>query len=1018
MGHIIAIFHHGGRIYKGQYVSKLGNIVFSIDKDHFSLTELKSYAKDIGYDEVDAFFTEDPITHNFVKIESDNQLYNFVKDLWSGSFFKLFLKHVTVKKGGSTATPSLGPFSVENNNQELGNCSRVSHTEHGINGEGEVEQPLNEENDDSLNFEEDNLDDVPDQDDSEVDEELRAFREKLREDKQNEAAKQKKRTKKLSKDQGVELGEVGIDKGFENIFTNKAAKFNGKLGGDEVFIDSSDEPSKDSDEELDVLAQPGVDLPSRRKSNKLRYDSSSSVSFFELGMIFESATQFRKAVADYAVQHKVQLRLKPNESHRVRVKCEGKCKWEIFASLDKDSGNFFVKKYYPAHRCISKNKNRLCTAKYVEMKMRDRIISQPDMRVHKLQETLKKEWGLKVGRSICFRAKMNVIAKFLGDWKLEFSRLLDYADMIKSTNPGSSCWVRTDNETVNGLHLFKYFYVCFAALKNGWLEGCRKIIGLDGCFLKGACRGVLLVAVGKNGNNQMYPIAWAVVDQETKHSWSWFLNYLIEDLQLGDGSGITVMSDMQKGLEVAVEVLLPNAERRMCARHIWANWQKRWRGEERRKAFWRCAKASFEVKLRDEFEYLGKLGDRICEALLGYNKEYWCRALFSERSKCDVVENNMCETFNSWIVGPRHKSVISMLEDIRHKMMDRHGDMIKFVDTWIGDISPMARLILEENKEIGRTLRVNWNHDIGFEIQEGEYRHIIDMTRKTCSCRLWQLRGIPCQHAVCALYHIGQEPEDYVEHWYKKDTFLRAYKYFLQPISNMIMWPDTNNPPVEPPEVKPMPGRPGRCRRKDKDEPRKKKWGKASKNGVKMSCSKCHQVGHNKRTCKSVPSQQPTQQPARPFQQPPVRQPSQPPLRQPSTRNASSLCADTSKVKGRKKKEPIASATSSSVGMPPPSSVGMPPAPSVGRKRTRDVGFGVYTDIQTGRQVINQGRSSERVISSGTGIAFKDASQTNVDLGFKPPGLKWKGKDAMTRNQLQQLSKKKVQSKSKGKWVP
>ena len=62
MGHIIAIFHHGGRFYKGQYVSKLGNIVFSIHKNHFSLTELKSYAKDIGSDEIDAFFTEDPLT--------------------------------------------------------------------------------------------------------------------------------------------------------------------------------------------------------------------------------------------------------------------------------------------------------------------------------------------------------------------------------------------------------------------------------------------------------------------------------------------------------------------------------------------------------------------------------------------------------------------------------------------------------------------------------------------------------------------------------------------------------------------------------------------------------------------------------------------------------------------------------------------------------------------------------------------------------------------------------------------
>ena len=447
----------------------MDNIIFSIDKDHFSLTEMKSYAKDVGYDEIEVFYIEDPTTHRFVKLESDNQLYNCVKELWSGSYFNLYLKHVIVEERGPITSTVLGTFSGEKNIQELGDSSKASHPEDGINGtlnEGDGNDN-EEENSDSLDFEEEDLDGVPNEDDNEVDEELKAFRENLRQEKRNEAATSKKRIKKSFKNQEVEIGEAGIDKGFEDIFKNKAAKYIGRLGGNEEFIGSSDEPSEDSDEELDVLAQLGVDLPSRRKSNKLRYDSSSSVSFFELGMIFESATQFRKAVANYVVQHKVQLRLKPNEPHRVKVKCEGKCKWEIFASLDKDSGNFFVKKYYPAHRCISKNKNRLCTAKYVEMKMRDRIISQPDMRVHKLQETLKKEWGLKVGRSICYRAKRNVIAKFLGDWKLEFSRLLDYADMIKSTNPETSRWVRTNNEIVPEKYLFKYFYVCFGALKNG-----------------------------------------------------------------------------------------------------------------------------------------------------------------------------------------------------------------------------------------------------------------------------------------------------------------------------------------------------------------------------------------------------------------------------------------------------------------------------------------------------------------------------------------------------------------------
>ena len=38
------------------------------------------------------------------------------------------------------------------------------------------------------------------------------------------------------------------------------------------------------------------------------------------------------------------------------------------------------------------------------------------------------------------------------------------------------------------------------------------------------------------------------MDTETKHSWSWFISYLIADLNVGTGEGLTVMSDMQKVL--------------------------------------------------------------------------------------------------------------------------------------------------------------------------------------------------------------------------------------------------------------------------------------------------------------------------------------------------------------------------------------------------------------------------------------------------------------------------------------
>ena len=44
----------------------------------------------------------------------------------------------------------------------------------------------------------------------------------------------------------------------------------------------------------------------------------------------------------------------------------------------------------------------------------------------------------------------------------------------------------------------------------------------------------------------MFFIAWTVVDKETKHSWSFFINYLKDDLQLGTREGLIVMSDLQK----------------------------------------------------------------------------------------------------------------------------------------------------------------------------------------------------------------------------------------------------------------------------------------------------------------------------------------------------------------------------------------------------------------------------------------------------------------------------------------
>ena len=52
------------------------------------------------------------------------------------------------------------------------------------------------------------------------------------------------------------------------------------------------------------------------------------------------------------------------------------------------------------------------------------------------------------------------------------------------------------------------------------MSGCRPLIGLDGCFLKGPAGGVPLSIVSHDANNQIFPMAVAVVDSECQISWT------------------------------------------------------------------------------------------------------------------------------------------------------------------------------------------------------------------------------------------------------------------------------------------------------------------------------------------------------------------------------------------------------------------------------------------------------------------------------------------------------------------
>ena len=176
--------------------------------------------------------------------------------------------------------------------------------------------------------------------------------------------------------------------------------------------------------------------------------------------------------------------------------------------------------------------------------MKNTIRDNPRTRAVDIRKKISRKWNVNVSKSVSRRARALDNEEVEGSFKEQFKRIYDYAHEILRSNPGSTAKVKVD--TIEGKTYFMRFYMCLKACKDSFFC-CRPIIGLDGCFLKGRYGGELLTAIGRDANDQMMPIAWAVVEVENKDTWTWFLELLVDDLG-GPNicSSITFMSDQQK----------------------------------------------------------------------------------------------------------------------------------------------------------------------------------------------------------------------------------------------------------------------------------------------------------------------------------------------------------------------------------------------------------------------------------------------------------------------------------------
>ncbi|CAN1261691.1 hypothetical protein LINPERPRIM_LOCUS10952 [Linum perenne] len=269
-----------------------------------------------------------------------------------------------------------------------------------------------------------------------------------------------------------------------------------------------------------------------------------------IGKEFESLAAFKDFCKVNAIRSRRGVKFTVNDKIRCKCECMQMCGFWLYARIRGGSDTVKLISGHTEHSCPVEEDLRAANPSFLARHYVGRFRVDPSWSLRNFVHTVVTDFGLKINMMKAYRSKRAALQLIHGEECEQFHKLWDYKAELERTNRGTTVDIQYDGLT------FQSIYVCLDALKKGFKSGCRRFIGLDGCFLKALTGWQLLAAVGIDANDGVYPIAWAIVKTESENSWGWFIELLRKDLEIPNGPGWTFMSDRQK---VCVRnIVIPN----------------------------------------------------------------------------------------------------------------------------------------------------------------------------------------------------------------------------------------------------------------------------------------------------------------------------------------------------------------------------------------------------------------------------------------------------------------------------
>ncbi|XP_038902409.1 uncharacterized protein LOC120089049 [Benincasa hispida] len=296
----------------------------------------------------------------------------------------------------------------------------------------------------------------------------------------------------------------------------------------------------------------------------------------------------------------------------------------------------------------------------------------------------------------------------------------------------------------------------------------------------------MLVGVSMDGNNQVYPLAYAIMDNEIDRAWKWFMSNL--KCAIGEPSNLVFVSDRAVSIGNAIRVVFPTTFHGLCTYHLKNNILSNFKNNTIVGMFKDAARAFRMSEFQAHWDQLRTLRNgAVSRYLEDIGLEKWVRVYQTER-RYDNMTSNSAECFNSLTKEYRQLPIMCLLEHVRGLIQSWFYEWRNYWTSRTTSHSDYCENRLATECDKGRRYRVEPIDCYRIHVRDNRLDGIVNLHMKECICKKFDSLGISCSHTIVAAREENIPIHGLCSPFYSVDFLMAAYAEPVNPLGYISEW--------------------------------------------------------------------------------------------------------------------------------------------------------------------------------------------------------------------------------------